>query len=74
VRAAYPPVDAALVALEAAGAPGHAMLSGSGGACFALFEREDDARAFADRLRAPAAASVHVVPFAKSGAWVESPA
>ena len=72
VRAAYPPVDATLVALEAAGAPGRAMLSGSGGACFALFEREDDARAFAEHLRPPAAASVHVIPFAKSGAWVES--
>jgi 4-diphosphocytidyl-2-C-methyl-D-erythritol kinase len=69
VRAAYPPVEAALVALDAAGAPGRAMLSGSGGACFALFEREADARAFADRLRAPAGASVQVVPFATSAAW-----
>ena len=73
VRAAYQPVDVALVALEAAGAPGRAMLSGSGGACFALFEFEGNARAFADRLRAPAGTSVQVVPFATSGKWVDSP-
>ena len=69
VRAAHPAVDAALTALGAAGAPGRAMLSGSGGACFALFEREDGARDFAARLRPPAAASLHVVPFEASGAW-----
>lgn len=69
VRAAYPAVDAALRALGDAGAPGRAMLSGSGGACFALFAGEADARAFAERLRAPAGAAVHVVPFARSTAW-----
>jgi 4-diphosphocytidyl-2-C-methyl-D-erythritol kinase len=73
VRAAHPPVDAALRALSAAGAPGRAMLSGSGGACFALFADEDGARAFAARLEVPAAAAVHVVPFARSTAWVDSP-
>jgi 4-diphosphocytidyl-2-C-methyl-D-erythritol kinase len=71
VRAAYPPVDAALAALAAANAPGRPMLSGSGGACFALFEREDTARAFAARMRAPAASTLHVVPFATSAAWVD---
>jgi 4-diphosphocytidyl-2-C-methyl-D-erythritol kinase len=69
VRAAYPAVDAALRALDDAGAPGRAMLSGSGGACFALFACEDDARAFEARLRAPDGAAVHIVPFAASGAW-----
>jgi 4-diphosphocytidyl-2-C-methyl-D-erythritol kinase len=74
VRAAHPPVDAALRALTEAGAPGRAMLSGSGGACFALFDGEGAARAFAARLAAPDGASVHVVPFAKGAAWVDSPA
>jgi 4-diphosphocytidyl-2-C-methyl-D-erythritol kinase len=74
VRGAYPPVDAALRALAAAGAPGRPMLSGSGGASFALFEHEDDARAFAERLPVPGGASVRVVPFARSAAWVDGPA
>ena len=69
VRAAHPPVDAALRALDAAGAPGRAMLSGSGAACFALFGGAGDARAFAARLRTPDHAAVHVVPFAQSGTW-----
>jgi 4-diphosphocytidyl-2-C-methyl-D-erythritol kinase len=73
VRARYPEVDAALRALTAAGAPGRAMLSGSGGACFALFDGEDTARAFARRLDAPPGAAVHVVPFATSETWVDSP-
>jgi 4-diphosphocytidyl-2-C-methyl-D-erythritol kinase len=72
VRAAYPPVDAALRALDAAGAPGRAMLSGSGAACFALYEQESSARAFAQRLVIPDA-TVHVVPFATSEVWVDSP-
>lgn len=69
VRAAYPPVDATLRALDDAGAPGRAMLSGSGAACFALFAQESGARAFAQRLDARAA-TVHVVPFATSEVWV----
>ncbi|MEA2784812.1 MAG: 4-diphosphocytidyl-2-C-methyl-D-erythritol kinase [Candidatus Eremiobacteraeota bacterium] len=69
VRDAYPPVAAALRALDDAGSPHPAMLSGSGGACFALFATEADARAFAPRLRAPAGTVVHVVPFAPSNAW-----
>ena len=68
VRAAHPAVDAILHALHA-GAPGRAMLSGSGGACFALFEGEAQARDAAARLTAPRGASVHVVPFHPSGAW-----
>ncbi|HEX3463344.1 MAG TPA: 4-(cytidine 5'-diphospho)-2-C-methyl-D-erythritol kinase [Candidatus Elarobacter sp.] len=71
VRAQYPAVDAALRALADAGAPGRAMLSGSGGACFALFAAEDAARAFASRLRAPDGATVHVIPFATSETWRE---
>ena len=69
VRAAHPPVEAALNALAQAGAPGRAMLSGSGAACFALFECEADARAFETRLRVPAGGSVHTVPFAASNQW-----
>jgi 4-diphosphocytidyl-2-C-methyl-D-erythritol kinase len=74
VRAQHPGVDAALRALADAGAPGRAMLSGSGGACFALFAAEDDARAFAARLRGPAGMAVHVVPFASSDTWRDAPA
>jgi 4-diphosphocytidyl-2-C-methyl-D-erythritol kinase len=70
VRATYPPVDAALRALAAAEPPGgRALLSGSGGACFALFADESSARACAARLRAPDGAAVHIVPFASSGVW-----
>jgi 4-diphosphocytidyl-2-C-methyl-D-erythritol kinase len=73
VRAAHAPVDAALQALDAAGAPGRAMLSGSGGACFALFCNQAEAREFAARLRAPGDAAVHVVALAHGDAWVDSP-
>ena len=69
VRERYLEVDAAVRSLADAGAPGHAMLSGSGGACFALLEDAATARAFAGRLRAPRGAAVHVVPFARSSAW-----
>ncbi len=69
VREKYPAVDEALRALDAADAPHPAMLSGSGGACFALFADEAQARAFVARLHAPAGAAVHVVPFATSAAW-----
>jgi 4-diphosphocytidyl-2-C-methyl-D-erythritol kinase len=69
VRAAHPAVDASLRALAEAGAPGRAMLSGSGGACFALFAGEAEARAFAARLRAPQGATSQIVRFAESGAW-----
>ena len=74
VRERYPAVDAALRALHDAGAPGRAMLSGSGGACFALFETERAARELAMNLRAPSGAVVHAVPFATSGTWVDSAA
>ena len=66
---AYPQVRATLDALRAAGAPGRAMLSGSGGACFALFENEAGARAFACRLHVSDGTFVDVVPFAESAAW-----
>jgi 4-diphosphocytidyl-2-C-methyl-D-erythritol kinase len=76
VRAEYAAVDAALRALDdalhaggAAATQGRAMLSGSGGACYALFEGEAGARAFAARLRAPQDARVDVVPFATSATW-----
>jgi 4-diphosphocytidyl-2-C-methyl-D-erythritol kinase len=60
---AYPGVAAALAALRAADAP-HAMLSGSGGAVFALCEGEAPARDLAARLVAPAGARTFVVPLA----------
>lgn len=69
VRDAHPAVGAVLRALDDAGAPHCAMLSGSGGACFALFDGEPPARAFAAKLHAPGSASVHVVAFAESGVW-----
>jgi 4-diphosphocytidyl-2-C-methyl-D-erythritol kinase len=73
VRAGYPAVDAVLRALAVAGAPGRPMLSGSGGACFALFSTEVDARSFAARLDAPDGAAVHVVPFSSSETWRSTP-
>lgn len=69
VRAAYPLVDVTLRALADAGAPGRAMLSGSGGACFALFADEGAARAFAARVQVPPDTALHVVPFAPSQVW-----
>ena len=73
VTARYPPVRAALDALRDAGGE-RPMLSGSGGACFALAPDEAQARELAARLRTPDGACVYVVPFAKSAAWVNSPA
>jgi 4-diphosphocytidyl-2-C-methyl-D-erythritol kinase len=68
VAAVYPEVAAALAALRAADAP-HAMLSGSGGTCFALCPDAATARALAERIRIPAGARLDVVPFAPSAAW-----
>jgi len=69
IAATYPAVAATLTALAGAGAPGRPMLSGSGAACYALFEEQAPARAFAQRLRPPEGTEVHVVPFAESSAW-----
>lgn len=71
VRETHPPVDATLRALDTAGAPGRAMLSGSGAACFALFENEAGARAFVQRFE-PGDAAVHVVPFVTSDVWADA--
>jgi 4-diphosphocytidyl-2-C-methyl-D-erythritol kinase len=68
VTQTYAPVAAALSALREAGAE-HAMLSGSGGATFALCEREAGARALAARIAPPAGARVFVVPFASAEGW-----
>jgi 4-diphosphocytidyl-2-C-methyl-D-erythritol kinase len=68
VRAAYGEVDAVLRALTDAGAP-RPMLSGSGGACYALFADESGARDFAARFRAPAGTRIEVVPFERGDAW-----
>ena len=68
VCAAYPAVADALAALRAAGAP-HAMLSGSGGASFALCEGEVSARALAARLALPAGVRSFVAPLAPGEQW-----
>jgi 4-diphosphocytidyl-2-C-methyl-D-erythritol kinase len=68
VAAAYPAVAEALRALRAAGAM-HALLSGSGAAVFSLVATEDEARALAAVLIAPAGARVFVVPLAASEEW-----
>jgi 4-diphosphocytidyl-2-C-methyl-D-erythritol kinase len=68
VSAAYPEVRAVLDALRAAGAD-HAMLSGSGGACFALCPDAARARRLAAKVDVPPGASLHVVPFAPTPAW-----
>jgi 4-diphosphocytidyl-2-C-methyl-D-erythritol kinase len=68
IATAYAPVAAALRALRDAGAA-HAMLSGSGGATFALCEREADARALAAAIALPAGARLFVVPLATGEAW-----
>jgi 4-diphosphocytidyl-2-C-methyl-D-erythritol kinase len=68
VRAAYPPVGAALDALHAAGAR-HAMLSGSGGACFALCPDAASAQELAARVRVPEGAWLAVLPFAPNTSW-----
>ena len=50
--------------------PAHAMLSGSGGATFALCEREDAARALAAAVeRSERARELFVVPLAAAAAW-----
>jgi 4-diphosphocytidyl-2-C-methyl-D-erythritol kinase len=68
VRDMYPAVGAALDALRAAGAE-HAMLSGSGGACFGLCRDIETARRLAGRVAVPPGASLLVVPFAPTPAW-----
>lgn len=68
IAGAYAPVADALHALREAGAA-HAMLSGSGGATFALCEREEVARALATALVLPARARLFVVPLAGAAAW-----
>ncbi len=65
---AYPPVAAALRALRDAGAA-HAMLSGSGGATFALLPGEAAARALAEAIALPAGARLYVVPLATANEW-----
>lgn len=68
VAGAYAPVAAALHALRAAGA-GHALLSGSGGATFALCETEARAQALAAALAPPPGARTFVVPLAADAGW-----
>ena len=69
VRTLHPEVDRTLHALAAAGAPGRPMLSGSGGACFALFEDEPSARAYSRRVQVPDAVLVDAVPFVAGSVW-----
>jgi 4-diphosphocytidyl-2-C-methyl-D-erythritol kinase len=68
VAAAYPAVAEALLALRAAGAE-RAMLSGSGGATFALCASEQRARALAWAMKPPAGARIFIVPFAADEGW-----
>jgi 4-diphosphocytidyl-2-C-methyl-D-erythritol kinase len=68
IAALYPPVANALEALRAAGAP-YAMLSGSGGAVFALCPGENEARALEARVVLPAGARLYVVPLALAAGW-----
>jgi 4-diphosphocytidyl-2-C-methyl-D-erythritol kinase len=68
IAAAYPPVAAALRALRDAGAV-HAMLSGSGGATFALLPDEDSARALAAAIALPEGARLFVVPLSAASEW-----
>ena len=68
VTSVYPEVAAALGALHAANAE-HAMLSGSGGACFSLCRDEIAARRLASEVRVPAGTSIHVLPFAPTPSW-----
>jgi 4-diphosphocytidyl-2-C-methyl-D-erythritol kinase len=69
----YPPVGAALAALRAAGAR-LAMLSGSGGATFALCPDESSARALHAALTVPPGARAFVVPLAADADWRGTPA
>jgi 4-diphosphocytidyl-2-C-methyl-D-erythritol kinase len=68
IAAAYPPVAAALRALRDAGAA-HAMLSGSGGATFALLPSENAARALAAAIALPGGARLYTVPLAAATEW-----
>ncbi|HEV8020273.1 MAG TPA: hypothetical protein VGP41_03350, partial [Candidatus Lustribacter sp.] len=68
IAAAYPPVADALRALREGGAA-HAMLSGSGGATFALCECETQARELAATIATPAGARLFAVPLAAAAGW-----
>jgi 4-diphosphocytidyl-2-C-methyl-D-erythritol kinase len=68
VREICPDVGSALDALRAAGAE-HAMLSGSGSACFALCRDAAGAGRLAAGVRVPAGASIAVLPFAPTPSW-----
>lgn len=68
IAAAYAPVAAALAALRGAGAP-HAMLSGSGGATFALCEHETAARELTAAIALPHGARLFAVPLAAAAGW-----
>jgi 4-diphosphocytidyl-2-C-methyl-D-erythritol kinase len=68
IAAAYAPVADALRTLREAGAV-HAMLSGSGGATFALCEDEAAARALGAAIALPDGAQLFVVPLAAAAGW-----
>ncbi len=68
IAAAYPAVAAALAALRRAGAA-HVMLSGSGGATFALCADEPSARRIAAAVVSPPGARTFVVALAADDAW-----
>jgi 4-diphosphocytidyl-2-C-methyl-D-erythritol kinase len=68
IAAKYAPVADALRALREAGAA-HAMLSGSGGATFALCENEDEARMLGGAITLPVGAKLFVAPLAEASGW-----
>ena len=68
IAAKYAPVADALEALRAAGAT-HAMLSGSGGATFALCENEAAAHALGGAITLPVRARLFVAPLATASGW-----
>jgi 4-diphosphocytidyl-2-C-methyl-D-erythritol kinase len=68
IAAAYAPVQAALDALRAAGAE-HPLLSGSGGAVFALCANDEAARELAALVRKPAGAQLFATALDATPAW-----
>lgn len=69
ITAGYPAVREALAALRDAGAE-HALLSGSGGAVFALCADDAEAHALADRVRAPGGARLLVTAVRNDAGWL----
>ena len=63
-----PEIAETITALQRAGAQ-RPMLSGSGSACFALTEHQDEAQRIADALKNSDSGSVFVAPFVNDQSW-----